>query len=179
MAVGESAFSLEPLDAVQLHITQYCVSQLMPLFPVSADAFPEAELYNRIVQRAATNLRDFQLGHYKLNRRFDEPLWDRCRDAAVPPTLQRKLEVFAARGRVPLYDDETFHERDWENQFIGHGLMPQSYDPRVDGTPEPQQIAKVQDRMTNIVELVGAMPAVDEFLSNSLRQRAAELTNNG
>lgn len=179
VAVGESAFSLEPLDAVQLHITQYCVSQLMALFPVSADAFPEGEYYDRIVQRVATNLRDFQLGHYKLNRRFDEPLWDRCRDAEVPPTLQRKLDLFAARGRVPLYDDETFQEPGWEQLFIGHGLMPQSYDPRVDGMPEPQQIGKVQDRMTNIVELVGAMPAVDEFLSSSLRQGAAELTNNG
>jgi tryptophan halogenase len=179
VAVGESAFSLEPLDAVQLHITHNCVSQLMALFPATMAAFPEAELYNRIVQRVATNLRDLQLAHYKLNRRFDEPLWDRCRDQAVPGSLQRKLDVFAARGRVPLYDDDAVQEEGWESMFIGHGLIPQSYDPRVDAKPEPQQIAEVQDRMAKIVELVRAMPPVDEFLTSSLRHGAAELANNG
>ena len=179
VAVGESAFSLEPLDAVQLHITHYCVSQLMALFPATAASFPEAELYNRIVRRVATNLRDLQLAHYKLNRRFDEPLWDHCRDHPVPGTLRRKLDAFAARGRIPLYDDDTVQEQGWESVFIGHGIIPQSYDPRVDAKPEPQQIAEVQDRMARIAELVGAMPPVDEFLSSSLRPGAAELANNG
>jgi tryptophan halogenase len=151
----------------------------MALFPATAASFPEAELYNRIVRRVATNLRDLQLAHYKLNRRFDEPLWDHCRDHPVPGTLRRKLDVFAARGRIPLYDDDTVEEQGWESVFIGHGIIPQSYDPRVDAKPEPQQIAEVQDRMARIAELVGAMPPVDEFLSSSLRPGAAELANNG
>jgi len=174
VAVGESAFSLEPIDAVQLHIAHNCISPLMTLFPVDADAFCEAELYNRIIRRVAINLRDFQAAHYKLNRRFDEPLWDRCRDAAVPETLQRKLDVFAARGRVPLYDDETFQEDGWESLFIGHGLMPQSYDPRVDATPEQEHIAQVQGRLQDIIGLVEAMPSVDDFIARTEHQRQAE-----
>jgi tryptophan halogenase len=167
VAVGESAFALESLDAVQLHITHACISHLMTLFPVEAVAFPEAELYDAILRRAAVNLRDFQAAHYKLNRRFDEPLWDRCRETAAPDTLQRKLDVFAARGRIPLYDDETFLEPGWESLFIGHGLIPQSYDPRVDGISDQDQIAAVHARLQDIVELVGAMPAIDQFLSCS------------
>jgi tryptophan halogenase len=144
----------------------------MALFPVAADAFPEAELYSRFVRRAASNLRDFQAAHYKLNRRFDAPLWDGCRDGA-PETLQRKLDVFAARGRVPLYDDETFQEQEWESLFIGHGLMPQSYDPRVDAIPEQDLIAQVQGRLEDIVGLVEAMPAVDDFIASAELQRQA------
>jgi tryptophan halogenase len=176
VAVGESAFSLEPLDAVQLHIAHYCISQLMTLFPVEACAFREAELYDRIIRRAAVNLRDFQAAHYKLNRRFDAPLWDGCRDAAFPETLQRKLDVFSARGRVPLYDDETFQEHGWESLFIGHGLMPQSYDPRVDAVPEQEHIAQVQLRLKDIVDLVDAMPLVDDFIASADLQRQAEVT---
>jgi tryptophan 7-halogenase len=175
VAVGESAFSLEPLDAVQLHIAHNCISQLMTQFPVEADAFPEAELYDRIIRRVAINLRDFQAAHFKLNRRFDEPLWDRCRDAAIPETLQRKLDAFAARGRVPLYDDETFQEQGWETLFIGHGLMPQSYDPRVDAVPEQDHIARVQRRLQDIVSLVEAMPSVDDFIASAELQRQAEV----
>jgi len=176
VAVGESALSLEPLDAVQLHITHNCISQLMTHFPVGAGALPEAELYDRIIRRVAINLRDFQAAHYKLNRRFDQPLWDRCRDAAVPSTLQRKLDVFAARGRVPLYDDETFQEDGWESLFIGHGLMPKSYDPRVDAVPEQEHIAQVQRRLQDVVSRVEAMPSVDDFIARAEHQGQAEVT---
>lgn len=175
VAVGESAFSLEPLDAAQLHIAHNCISQLMTLFPVEAGAFREAELYDRIIRRVAINLRDFQAAHYKLNRRFDVPLWDGCRDAPLPDTLQRKLDVFAARGRVPLYDDETFQEQSWESLFIGHGLMPQSYDPRVDAVPEQEHIARVQKRLQDVVGLVEAMPLVDDFIASAELQRQAEV----
>jgi tryptophan halogenase len=160
---------------VQLHIAHNCISQLMTMFPVEAATFREADLYDRIIRRVAISLRDFQAAHYKLNRRFDEPLWDRCRDAAVPETLQRKLDVFAARGRVPLYDDETFQEDGWESLFIGHGLMPQSYDPRVDATPEQEHIAQVQGRLQDIIGLLEAMPSVDDFIARTEHQRQAEV----
>jgi tryptophan halogenase len=179
VAVGGSAFSLEPLDAVQLHTAHNCISHLMSLFPVEAGTFREAELYDRIIRRVAINLRDFQAAHYKLNRRFDAPLWDRCRDAVVPETLQRKLDVFAARGRVPLYDDETFQEDAWEALLIGHGLMPRSYDPRVDAIPEQEHIVQVQQRMQDIASLVQAMPAVDDFVASYELQRQAEVTGLG
>jgi tryptophan halogenase len=174
IAIGESAFALEPLDGTQLHILHYCISQLMALFPVEAGAFPEAELYDRILYRLAVNLRDFQLAHYKLNRRFDMRFWDRCRDTPVPETLQRKLDVFTARGRVPLYDDETFQEQDWESLFIGHGLMPLSYDPRVEAIPEQEHIAQVQARLNDIVGLVEAMPPVDDFIASVNPHQAVE-----
>ena len=175
VAVGESAFSLEPLDAVQLHIVHYCISQLMALFPVEADSFREAELYDEIIRRVAINLRDFQAVHYKLNRRFDEPLWDRCREVRVPESLQRKLDLFMARGRVPLYDDEAFQEHDWENLFIGHGVIPQSYDPRVDLVPEQDLIARVQARMETVAQLVESMPSVSQFISDGERLGQTEL----
>jgi len=178
VAIGESAFSLEPLDGAQLHIVHYCISQLMTLFPAEAGAFPEAQLYDRIIHRLAINLHDFQLAHYKLNRRFDMPFWDGCRNAPVPETLQRKLDVFTARGRVPLYDDEVFQEQDWETLFIGHGLMPQSYDPRVDAIPEQEHIAQVQARMNDIAGLVEAMPSVDDFIAG-VDQRQKEGTTVG
>jgi tryptophan halogenase len=148
----------------------------MALFPVEADAFREAELYDRIVRRAAVNLRDFQAAHFALNRRFDAPLWDGCRDAALPATLQRKLDVFSARGRVPLYDDETFQEPGWESLFIGHGVMPQSYDPRVDAVPEQEHIAQMQLRLKDIVRLVEAMPMVGDFIASADLQRQAAVT---
>lgn len=170
VAVGESAFSLEPLDAVQLQIAQRCITELMMVFPAETSDFPEAAAYDRVVRQVATNLRDFQAAHYKLNQRFGEPLWDRCRDAAAPETLRRKLDIFAARGHVPLYDSESFHEPSWASIFIGHGLVAQSYDPRLDALPEQEQIGQVHRRLQDIASLVEAMPTTDQFVAGAAQQ---------
>ena len=167
VAVGEAAVSLEPLDAVQLHLTHMCVSHLVTLFPVSADELPEAAAYSTSIRSLAANLRDFQCAHYKLNRRFDEPLWDRARDAAVPDSLHRKLDLFDSRGHVLVFDHETFEALNWAQIFVGHGLLPKGYDPRIDRLPDEQHIAKVQKRMKDVASLVRAAPTVEAFLATA------------
>jgi hypothetical protein len=59
--------------------------------------------------------------------------------------------------------------------FIGHGLMPQTYDPRVDAVPEQEHIALVQRRLQDIVGLVERMPSVDDFIASAADQKKAEL----
>lgn len=167
VAVGEAAVALEPLDAVPLHLTHMCVSHLVTLFPVTADEFPEGAAYSSSIRSLAANLRDFQCAHYKLNRRFDEPLWDRARDAAVPDSLQRKLDLFDSRGHVVVYDHETFEALNWAQIFVGHGLIPKGYDPRIDRVPDEQHIAKVQKRLKDVVAQVRAAPTVEAFLATA------------
>jgi tryptophan halogenase len=146
----------------------------MTLFPVSRDEFPESIAYNRILGRLADNIRDFAALHYKLNRRFDEPLWDIAREKA-PDTLQRKIDLFSARGDVALYDDESFQGQAWAANFIGHGLIPESYDRRIDHIPEESQMALVQQRLRDVAEMVRQMPAVDEFVGQVRQPEAATL----
>jgi tryptophan halogenase len=179
VAVGESAFSFEPLDGVQLHIAHSCVSHLIAFFPVESGAFPEAAIYDSRVRSIAENMRDFQVGHYKLNRRFDDVLWDRCRDASYPDSLQSRIDLFAARGDVSFYQSEAFDAQSWASLFLGHGLMPESYDPRVDLVPEDQLIARVQQRLQDIAGLVGTKPSIDDFLNNSLPQARPEVVQGG
>lgn len=171
VAIGEAAVSLEPLDAVQLHLTQLCVSYLVTLFPVTADEFPERTAYSAAIRSHAANLRDFQCAHYALNRRFDEPMWDRARDAAVPASLDRKLKLFESRAHSVVYDDETFDGHSWAAIFAGHGLTPKGYDPRVDRLPDEEHIARVQQRLKDIFEIVRGSPRVEEFIATAVRQR--------
>jgi tryptophan halogenase len=175
VAVGEAAIAIEPLDAVQLHTAHGCASHLMTLFPATADEFPEADVYNRTICRFAENIRDFALTHYKLNRRFDEPIWDAARERASPETLSRKIDLFAARGDVALYDDESFQGQGWIASLVGHGLVPETYDPRLDSVPEETQIAVVRQRLHDVAELVRQMPAVDQFVSGARQPEAAVL----
>lgn len=165
VAVGEAAVALEPLDAAPLHLIQTGLSLLISLFPVDAETMPEESAYVAAMTRHAVNLRDFQIAHYRLNQRYDEPLWDRARAAEPPETLAYKLQLFEAQGRVPLYDDETFQASNWTASLIGHGLIPRDHDPRVDMVPDQEQMMQMQRMLGFIAEEVKRMPAMADMLA--------------
>jgi tryptophan halogenase len=173
VAVGDAAVAVEPLDASQLHVAQGCISHLIAIFPATADEMPEALAYNKTMHSFAANIRDFTLAHYVLNRRFDERFWDEAREAAVPPTLRRKLDLFAARGAIVLGDDETFSEQSWTLSLLGAGIEPDGYDPRIDLLPDEPHIEKVQQRLRAVSQLARAMPTVDQFVGGAEQLQAA------
>ncbi|MGZ2411079.1 tryptophan 7-halogenase [Sphingomonas sp. F9_3S_D5_B_2] len=164
VAVGEAAIAVDPIDAVGLHVTHGCISHLIGVFPATAGEFPEAEAYNSAVGSFASNLRDFQAAHYVLNRRYEEALWDGVRQAVPPPSLARKIDLFSARGIVPLNDDESFHEQSWAAVLLGCGVIPEGYEPRVDAVPEEAHVQKVQQRLRDVATIARQMPSVEQFL---------------
>lgn len=161
VAIGEAAVVLEPLDAVQLHLIHLGITHLIALFPVSAEGMPEAEAYNRGFASHVANVRDFQLAHYRLNQRFDEPFWDRARDMETPAGLRAKLDLFGARGRVALLEDESFQDQNWTSILVGHGLIPRSYNPLVDAVPAEEQIGKVRSLLAVVADEVRSMPELE------------------
>jgi tryptophan halogenase len=167
IAIGDAAATLEPLDAVQLLGAHVGISNLIEAFPIDAEAMPEAGAYNAVIARYMANVRDFQITHYRLNGRTGEPLWDRARATDAPASLAAKLAVFAARGRVPMYDDETFLEPNWAAILIGHGLIPRDYDAQVDAMPAAEQRQKFQALLHLIAEQVRGMPDVTTYLAGT------------
>lgn len=164
VAVGEAAMSVDPIDALELQTTHGCISHLITLFPATSDQFPEAEAYNRVIATFGENLRDFQAAHYLLNRRFDDRMWDAVRDRPMPHGLKRKVDLFRARATVPMNDEETFHEQIWVSLLLGCGVMPEGYDPRVDGLSDQAHIQKVQQHLRATAEEARRMPSVEQFL---------------
>ena len=164
VAIGEAAIAVDPIDGLELQVTHGCISHLVTLFPATAGEFPEAEAYNQAVRSFGINLRDFQAAHYLLNRRFDDAMWDAVRAATMPTSLKRKIDMFSARALVPMNDEESFHEQLWTTLFLGCGIMPQDYDPRVDALPDAAHIEKVQQRLRAVAEQARRMPSVEQFL---------------
>ncbi|MEO5775108.1 MAG: tryptophan 7-halogenase [Sphingomicrobium sp.] len=165
VAVADAAAFLEPLDSLQLHMAHVCVTQLINFFPVDSDTRIEATDYNAAVRLHASNLRDFQQSHYKLNRRTGQRLWDEARSAEVSDGLAQKLRVFQARSEAVLYDEETFEAGSWASMFIGHGLTPEGYDPRADLIEEQDHIERIQARLREIAGSIPALPTIEAFLT--------------
>lgn len=176
VAVGEAAVAIEPLDAIPLHVAQGCISHLITLFPATAEQMPEARAYNETTNTFVSNIADFTQSHYLLNRRFDERFWDQARDARPTPMLRNKIDLFSARGAVSLSDHETFSEQNWALLFLGGGIAPESYDPRIDLLPDEMVIQKVQQRLRTVAELANSMPTVDQFVGAVGQLQAAGMS---
>ncbi len=164
VAIGEAACVFSPIDDVSLHGIHLGLAHLVNMFPVDRRMEHEAMEYNRGIRSAFERVRDFQIVHYKLNRNLDQSYWDHMRRIEVPPELAHKIELFKARGMVALYDDETFQIDDWISVFLGHGLMPDSFDPLTGGTTDDEAITHFQGMLTFIRDRVREMSSHDAYI---------------
>jgi len=164
IGIGEAACTFNPIDSPGLHSLHLGLAHLVNLFPVDRTVEIEAAEYNRVIRQAYERLRDFQICHFKLNQNFDKPHWDGARAMAVPDTVREKIDLFLARGRVHLLDEETFETDNWLALFFGHGLLPQSWDPIADRVPQPEAARQFQRILGFIREQVEGMSSHDAFL---------------
>lgn len=165
VAIGDAAGVVENLDAARLHLIQAGVTRLIALFPRSGGAGVAAQEYNRLGAEALERVRDMAILHYRKAARRDGAIWDLGRDGPVPEKLAYKLAQFQSRGRVVIYDEETFLEPSWIAAFIGHGLRPERCDPLVDRMPV-ERIRATAERMRDIFHQTAArLPTHAEALA--------------
>ena len=170
IALGEAACVFDPLHFVDLHAVQVGLVHLLHLFPVHADFSVERDEYNQNVRSAFERMRDFQSAHYHLNgyglnraglTGQAAPFWSRARAAAVSAELAHKIDAFRARGETVHYEDEAFTIDDWQALFIGHGVIPETWDPAVDRT-EPallkSELHRIQEFIRQKVETQRSHP---------------------
>jgi len=167
VSLGEAACVFDPLHFVDLHAVQVGLVHLLPLFPVQPDFSVERDEYNKNVRAAFERMRDFQSAHYLLNRYGDSPFWTRARGAAPSAELAHKLDAFRARGEGVDYEDEAFTIDDWQSLFIGHGVVPESYDPAVDRTA-PELLKSELSRLLGFIhQKVGEQRSHSDFLRDA------------
>lgn len=134
VAIGEAACVFDAIHGVDLQAVQIGLVHLLPLFPVAAEFDVERVEYNRNVCAAFERIRDYQSAHYALNR-YAGAFWNRARLTPLSADLLRKIGVFRARGDLVHYEDESFDIADWQSLLLGHGVMPETWDPAADRTP--------------------------------------------
>jgi tryptophan halogenase len=167
VAVGLASGFLEPLESTSIHLIQSSVIRLVRLLPdCSFDPATIAE-FNRQTDFEYERIRDFIILHYKATERDDTAFWRQCRDMEVPDTLRRKIDLFAANGRIFREDEELFSEESWIQVLLGQGVIPRGYDPLVDIKPD----AQVEDYLGNIqrviAKCVALMPSHAEFVAKT------------
>jgi tryptophan halogenase len=165
VAVGLAAGFLEPLESTSLFLIQSSLIRLIRLFPDKRFDQANIDEFNRQTDFEYERTRDFIILHYKATDREDTEFWRYCKNMDVPDTLQRKMDLFAANGRIFREDEELFGEESWIQVMIGQGVIPRSYDPMVDIKP----LSDVREYVGNVEEVVrkcvAVMPSHAEFVA--------------
>ncbi|WP_139239683.1 tryptophan halogenase family protein, partial [Pantoea sp. Ae16] len=110
VAIGLSSGFLEPLESTSIHLIQAGITKLLALFPDRGFDPVEIAEYNRLTALQVELIRDFIILHFKANAR-SEPYWVRARQMDIPETLQRKIDLFAASGRLFPSDLDLFEKK--------------------------------------------------------------------
>jgi tryptophan halogenase len=167
VALGLASGFLEPLESTSIMLIQTGIARLIEMFP-NKDFEPILEQeYNAMCIREYEKVRDFIILHYCLTQRTDSELWSYVASMDLPDSLRRKMEIFFARGIVPLEGDESFHEPSWVSIFVGQEQLPRNYDPMVDRVDTDRLKAGMRHRRETIARLTDTIPLHSEFIART------------
>ena len=164
VALGLAAGFLEPLESTSIALIENGIERLKALFPDRDFAPAVLEEFNDQSAREMERTRDFIILHYWLNGR-DEAFWRERREAAVPDTLRRKVDLWKARGAFVRYRWEMFHPASWLAIYDGLGLMPDRVDPAVKGIDAVQLQQGLWGMRDAVADMVERTTSHDAFLA--------------
>ncbi len=167
VALGLAGGFLEPLESTSIHLIQSGISRLLALFPDKACNALERDAYNRGMQDAYEDVRDFIILHYKATTRDDSPFWRHVRDMAVPEPLEHKLAMFRARGRVFREGMDLFGVTSWVAVMLGQNILPAAHDPITDSLDEAKVAGAMAQMRRDYAATAAALPTQMEFLERA------------
>ncbi len=159
IALGLAAGFMEPLQSTHLHLIHTGISRLATLFPHRDDMHWASTEYNRLTGEEYERIREILVLQYHTAQPPASPFWEHCRNLAIPESLQHKLRVFASRGRVVLYDEETFTEAHWVCVLLGQQIRPAHIDALAQTLPLERVTEQLRRMKSAIDQAAQTMPA--------------------
>ncbi|HVL78645.1 MAG TPA: tryptophan halogenase family protein [Sphingomicrobium sp.] len=173
VSLGLSSGFVEPLESTSIHLIQSGIVKLLALFPDKRFNPVERDEYNRQMQEVFEDVRDFIILHYKVTRRDDSDFWKHCRTMDIPDSLERKLELWRAKGRLFREGRELFGTASWVAVLLGQGEIPEDHEPPADALDEAM-IADALDKMrVSYRRMAEHMPMHGDFVASACAQAEA------
>jgi len=174
VALGLSSGFLEPLESTSIHMVQGAIARLISLFPDKRFNPVERDEFNRQIKALYEDVRDFIILHYKATQRDDTPFWDYCRTMEIPASLQEKIDLWRAKGRLFRDNMELFQTTSYVAVMLGQGIVPEDYEPTADGLDE-QKVAAALDQMRQAyLQLAQQLPTHQQFIDSIVGTKRVE-----
>jgi len=163
VAIGDAAVTIDPLEWTNLHLAHSALDRLISKMPDRDWSPVELWDFNRECAAEAERARDFVALHYATADR-PEPFWREAASAPLPDSLAHTLALFRERGRLPLYEEETFTRHSWTSVLLGQGVLPRRLDPLIDLVPPEQSEAAMAEIRDGIARMVPQLPTQGAYL---------------
>jgi tryptophan halogenase len=166
IAVGLASGFLEPLESTSIALIETNIERIKMLFPDRGFNQAVIDEFNEISALEYERVRDFIILHYKASARDDTPFWRECSAMEIPETLQKKIELFRARGHFVRYRWEMFHPASWLAIYTGFDILPEDYDPGVDSFDARYVSESLSAMKASLQKFVGESPTHQGFLDD-------------
>lgn len=165
VAIGLSSGFLEPLESTSVHLIQSAITKLLALFPDRNCDPALARRFNLLLGREMDEIKDFLILHYHANTGKDAPLWQYCRDMALPDTLIEREHHYRTTGRIIVESDELFREASWLAVLNGQGVVAHGYNPVADTLDSAANRAQIEQIAAVIARAAPTLPRHDDALA--------------
>jgi tryptophan halogenase len=165
VALGLASGFMEPLESTSIYLIQSGIARLISLLPDQAFSPVLIERYNAQAAFEFERIRDFLILHYFATERSDSPFWNYCRTMSIPAQLEGTIRLFRDSGRFFRDAEEMFAITSWVQVMLGQHIVPRSYHPVVDQTPD-KELSEFVDGVRNVIaSCVDAMPMHAQFIA--------------
>jgi tryptophan halogenase len=171
IAIGLAGGFLEPIESTSIHLIQSTIQRLVDFFPDRGFTPVDVAEFNRQSRFEFERIRDFIILHYHLNQRTDSEYWTACANSSIPDTLQHKMDMYRAHGRVVRTDNELFSEVAWIQVFEGQNMPLDGYHPLVDVLSEAEIHEYLESVRGVIAKCVGVMPDHAAYIAKACKSR--------
>ncbi|MFC7292839.1 tryptophan 7-halogenase [Hirschia litorea] len=126
--------------------------------------------FNNVVSDTIENTDLFLELHLLENQPPSQVPWEK----KASPKLQRKIEQFRRRGRVVMYDNETYSDDDWITSMLSLGIIPETSSIGAQAAPTNALNAFYSKHYDRIQKQATAAPTLNEYLDHLLENSKAE-----
>jgi tryptophan halogenase len=168
LALGDAATALDPLHGTNLSLAHGAIERAIELLP-GRDCHPlELAEYNRRTAQETARVRDFLALHYLRSGRSKGEFWNGLDRRPLPESLQRTVEQFQARGRIPFFEEETFDRQAWVAALIGLGILPRQSNAMTGGVPAADAERGMRELAERLAALPDRLPPYSAYLARLL-----------
>lgn len=166
VAIGLASGFIEPLESTSIHLIQQSIIRMMQNLPSKQMEQGYLDDFNEKMRFEIDNIRDFIVLHYHVTQRTDSEFWRYCKNMDIPPSLQKRLDLFTQNGHVFKTERELFGETSWIQVMIGQGLLPENYHPIVDMMSDEELKGFLDNIKATIARRVKNMPNHLDFINH-------------
>ncbi|MFC4587079.1 tryptophan halogenase family protein [Sphaerisporangium corydalis] len=167
VAIGLSSGFVEPLESTGIFFIQHGVEQLVRSFPDENWDERVIGAYNDKVAAVMDGVKEFLVLHYRAAARDDTPYWKATKTRALPPGMDRRLELW--RSMLPdattIYPHfHGFEPYSWRIMLIGLGAQPDRPLPALAHADASAALAAMDAVPRRVERLIEELPGCHAYL---------------